>query len=286
MQRSRATVAVIGAGPGGIAATQQCKREGLDDVILVERGQPGGLLYHANLLENFPGLRGATGREAVVELGEILMDYGITIMKADVTNISMAKKGFRTVSAHGPEVISKYLVLATGTGPRKLGIPGEICEPEWRDYTGERVAVVGGGDAAYDYALRLNELGAKVIIFRRNEPRALNALVDEVRLEGIEEICHEITDWQRSHDLYTLRYGENTLSCDMVVTAVGREPALPAMDFVYHGCEFPTGATDVENLYAVGSLVLRGYRHATLAWGMGLAAAMDICGKEMGVRKE
>ncbi len=284
MQRSRATVAVIGAGPSGIAAAQQCIREGIDDVLLVERGKPGGLLYQANRLENFPGLRDMSGREAVVALGEIIQDYDIGLLKGDVSEISKKKNSFEAVTENGI-ISAKYMVLATGTKPRSLGITGERYHPEWRDYTGEKVAVVGGGDAAYDYALRLKELGAHPVILRRGEPKALSVLVDEASDKGIEEICHELTGWELSDNVYSLRYGDNSLSCDIVITAIGREPALPDMQFSYGEVKFPSGSTDIENFYVIGSLVLRGYRHASLAWGMGLAAAMDISVKDRNNQK-
>ncbi len=275
MQRSRATVAVIGAGPSGIAAAQQCRREGIDDVLLVERDRSGGLLSQANRLENFPGLRDMSGREAAVELGEIIKDYKINMLKDDVREILKKKKSFEAVTENGI-ISSKYMVLATGTKPISLGITGERYHPEWRDYTGERVVVVGGGDAAYDYALRLKELGADTTILRRDEPKALSVLVEEAETRGIKEICHELTGLELADDVYSLQYGEDTLSCDLVITAIGREPTLPDMRFSYGEFKFPSGVTDIENFYVIGSLVLRGYRHATLAWGMGLAAAMDV----------
>ncbi len=279
MQKCRTTIAVIGAGPAGIACAQQCVREGVDDVLLIERDRPGGLLYQANRLENFPGLRDMSGREAVEELTDIVSDYSLTVLKGDTVRVSRKKNSFESVLKDGSVVSSTYLVLATGTKPRELGIPDEIYHPEWRDHTDEKVVVIGGGDAAYDYALRIHALGGEVVILQRGEPKALQTLVDEIVRCQIPVLRGELKDWDLGETGYSLSWGGEVIECDTVISAIGREPNLPEMDFSYGDVEFPTGGTDIDGLYAVGSLVLGGYRHASLAWGMGLAAAMDICSK-------
>lgn len=279
MQRRRAEVAIIGAGPAGIAAAQQCVRQGITDVSLMERERPGGLIYHANLLENFPGLRGMSGREAAVELVEMLDDE-IHISACNVTDISMKEGSFVVKAADGPVTISDHVILATGTEPKKLGIPGEIAAPEWRDHSGERSLILGGGDAAYDYALRLHELGADVTILRRSEPKALKVLVDRARAEGIKEVYGEPGDVVSFDGSYNVKVGDKITNYDNVITAIGRVPTYPRVAFEHSEPTFPSGATSVEGFYMVGSLVLGNYRQATLAWGMGLASAMDIAGKK------
>ncbi len=280
MQKRRAEVAIIGAGPAGIACAQQCIRQGIEDVLLIERDRPGGLLYQANRIENFPGLRDMSGREAVEELTDIISDHDLTVLKDEVTEISEKKNSFESVMKDGSVVSSNNLVLATGTKPRGLGIPDEKYHPEWRDHTYETVGVVGGGDAAYDYALRINELGGESVILQRGEPKALQTLIDEVKRQDIRVLNGELKDWEVEERGYKLNFGKEILKCDTVVVAIGREPCVPPMDFSYGDVKFPSGSTDVDRLYLVGSLVLGGYRHASLAWGTGLAAAMDICNKK------
>ena len=280
MQKRQTTVAIIGAGPSGIACAQQCIRQGLEDVVLVESERSGGLLYQANRIENFPGLRDMSGREAVEEITDIIQDHNMEMMKARVSEMSLKKKSFESIMEDGTILSSTYLVLATGTQPKTLNIPGEIYHPEWRDYTQEKVVVIGGGDAAYDYALRINDLGGEVIILQRGEPRALYALQVEVGQRNISVVKGEVSGCESNSDKYLVSHEEGTMECDTVVVAIGREPCIPKLDFHYKEVVFPSGATDVEGFYTTGSLILGGYRHASLAWGTGLATAMDICKKD------
>ncbi len=278
MSESEVKVSVIGAGPAGIAAAQQCIREGIDELVLIEKGKPGGLIHYANRIENFPGFIGKSGKDMAEELEYVITDYGIDLIDREVKSIRREDGSF-TVSDGRRDIYSEYLVLATGTKPKPLGIDGEIYEPTLGDYSERNVVVIGGGDVAYDYALRLKGSGAQVTILRRSEPKALKTLVEEVEAEGIGDINDDLDGWKKTEDGYLLRCKEETLECDMVVAAVGREPVLPEMDFSFSYIKYPMGATDVENLYVIGSLMLGVYRQASLSWGMGIAAGMNIASK-------
>ncbi|MFO7991338.1 MAG: NAD(P)/FAD-dependent oxidoreductase [Thermoplasmata archaeon] len=278
MSESEVKVSVIGAGPAGIAAAQQCIRDGIDDVVLFEKKRPGGLIYYANRIENFPGFIGKTGKTMAEELEYVITDYGIDLLDRGVKSIGREDGSFMIHDGR-KEISSEYLVLATGTKPKPLGIDGEIYEPKLGDYSERNVVVIGGGDVAYDYALRLKDSGAEVTMIRRSEPKALKTLVEEVEAEGIPDIKDDLEGWKKTEEGYLLRCKGTELECDTVITAVGREPSLPEMDFSFSYIKYPMGATDVENLYAVGSLMLGVYRQASLSWGMGIAAGMHIASK-------
>ncbi len=275
MQRRGRKVCVIGAGPAGIATAQQCIREGIEEVSVIEKGKIGGLIAYANRIENLPGFVGSEGRKLVGELEDIVELYDIDIIYGDVDKVRKDSGGFQ-MGYGGGELTSQYVVLATGTAPLSLGFPGEIYEPPWRDYAAERIAIIGGGDVAYDYALRLDRSGAEVVIIRRSEPKALESLVREVRVRGIREIRGEVKRCEEDRDCYLLSCGTEDIESDLVVVAIGRKPSSPVVSPPYSTVEFPTGRTDIENLYAVGSLTLGIYRQTALSWGMGIAAGMEI----------
>lgn len=281
MSGNERKVTVIGAGPAGIAASQQCIREGIDDVLLVEKERIGGLIRQANRIENFPGFVGEDGREMVEDLEKIVSDYEIDVEYGCVDHVKQIDGGFR-LKTGGRSIKTDYSVLATGTKPRSLGFQGEMHHPRWRDHTEEKVVVVGGGDAAYDYSLRINSLGGEVTILRRSEPKALPVLVKEAREKGIEEVEAELTEVEESENGLHLFYEDEVLRADQVITAVGRDPNLPGLTFSLtpEDVKFPTGETDLDRLYVVGSTVLGTYRQTSLCWGMGIAAGMRI-GKKL-----
>ncbi len=277
MPGSYRKVIVVGAGPAGVAACQQCIREGIDDVLLIEKDKIGGLIRQANRIENFPGFVGEDGREMVEELEKIVSDYEIDIEYGDVEKID---EGFR-LKCDGTHRKAECLVLATGTKPKSLDFVGEKYHPEWRDHTGEETVVIGGGDAAYDHSLRIDKLGGEVTVLRRSDPKALPVLVKEARERGIKEEKAEPTEIEKDENGFRIRCEDDVIQADQVITAVGREPNIPSLTFPLdlEDVKFPTGETDIDNLFVIGSTVLGTYRQTSLCWGMGIAAGMKMSKK-------
>lgn len=277
MSGSKRKVIVVGAGPAGIAAAQQCVREDIDNVLVLEKEKIGGLIRQANKIENFPGFVGEDGREIAEELEKIVSKYDIDVEYTEVKNIEKMDEGFR-LKSDDVSIETKYLVLATGTRPRALGFEGEIHHPEWRDYTGDRVVIVGGGDAAYDYSLRVDRLGGEVTILRRSNPKALPILVKKATRRDIEEVEAELREVEKSENGFSIGCEDDVLEADVLITAIGREPKIPDLtfDLELEDSKFPTGKTDIDNLFVVGSTVLGTYRQTSLCWGMGIAAGMDL----------
>jgi len=285
MQRSEAKVAIVGAGPAGIAAAIQCKREGLDAVYLIDKEEPGGLIRFANKVENLPGFDGSDGQKIVNKLEEKIRFWDLETIRVEVEKLCKNKDDFHIITDKNT-LTSKFLVLASGTSPKCLGIDGEIKHPPWRDYSGEKVVIIGGGDAAYDYALRIERFGGNVTILRRGGSCAIDILQKEVKKRDICEVVGELKEWSHSDTRYSLITGEQLLECDTVVTAIGRYPNWVETDFDIGEIKFPNGQNDVPRFYAVGSLVLNGFRQLSLCWGMGIAAGMTISREEKNSKRE
>ncbi|MFQ3294465.1 MAG: thioredoxin reductase (NADPH) [Halobacteriales archaeon] len=281
MQANQADVAIIGGGPAGIATAQQCVREGIEEVVVFEAEAVGGLIRYANEVENWPGFAGDAGPAVVDSLRDVLDQYDIPVRKETITRVEESHECF-TLHVEGENETLKNrletetVVIATGTRPKSLGYPDEIHEPSWRDYDGERVLIIGGGDVAYDYALRIDSLGGAVTLLRRSQPKALESLVDRARNRGIDELVGEVEHCRRNDGGYVLIGPEWTVSGETLVTAIGREPVKPELGFDPGDVTFPAGETDREGCYIVGSVALGKYRQTSLAWGMGIAAGMTI----------
>lgn len=280
MPRSEREVAVVGAGPAGIAAAQQLVREGIDEIVVFEKERVGGLIYQAYKIENFPGFVGREGRYMVEEFEKIVSKYGITVRREGVRSIESIQNSFSLNLDDDIEKAS-ILILATGTKPIKMGFEGENTHPDWRDHSGEKIIIIGGGDAAYDYALRVKRLGGEVMIMRRSAPKALPVLVKRAEEKGVEEINTEPEMIQKCDEEFYIQTEEDEFRADEVITAIGREPRFPELsyDFQPQEVDFPTGETEKEGLFVIGSTVLGTYRQASLSWGMGIAAGMKAAGK-------
>ncbi len=172
-------MAIVGAGFAGIAAALWAKRLGLSFIILEGSNKIGGQLHWIhNLIPDFPAFWG-TGRELLKKLSEQLREFDIApVLNAPISAIDPAKN-----SLYSNERVwrAETIVAATGLSRRKLGIPGEStlrgisytysgC-PEL--FEGSSVAVIGGGDGAFENALMMSEKCPEVHLFFRGEkPRA------------------------------------------------------------------------------------------------------------------
>ncbi len=194
----RSDVLIIGGGPAGLTAAIYTGRAGLSTRVL-EAASPGGWAAMTDRIENYPGTGPVQGADLTARMLEQAQSFGAVIVPADATAVAATAEGF-TVSAGGASFDSRALVLAVGTGYRKLGVPGEeeltgrgvsycaTCDGPL--YKGLEVAVVGGGDSALQEALFLTRFASRVhLIHRRDEFRAVRALADRVRAHpGI--ACH------------------------------------------------------------------------------------------------
>jgi thioredoxin reductase len=283
-------VVIIGAGPAGIMAAIQLKRSGISPVLL-EKEQVGGLLLNANLVENYPGFpEGVTGEEFVKLMVRHLEYTGIEVEFGEVKTLSYGSELFLIGEGNGT-LSARRVVVASGT---RAIIPDDIpfspsllgCKifSEVKDVplsNGCKVAVVGGGDCAFDYALNLVSKGCEVSILHRGDrPKALKLLVDRVEkwfdadyIPGV--VIKEISKGETGLRLHIVKNVERILEVDFLLLAVGREPQ---DSFLSHEIrEDLESGREIEGLYFAGD-VRRGFmRQSGIAVGDGLMAAMDIC---------
>jgi len=178
---------VLGGGPAGIAAAIWLKKLGVDVVLLEQAGALGGL-QRRSPYENLwiPGVQGKTGQDVARALADHAAAVGVEA-RLDHAAPVQAGEIYRTGDVEAP-----FVVVATGSMPRAgrfkaaanvaIG-PGEPMEA--LDVLGERVAILGGGDNAFDQARFVRDRGGQVTVFSRGEPRAqkgLRSLIADVRV--------------------------------------------------------------------------------------------------------
>ena len=187
-------VVIIGAGPAGLAAALYAARAMRSVLVLESQLLPGGQIQTTGDVEDYPGIIHTTGPELSIMMQTHAEHFGAKVeFGQEVVSVDFepAVKSVNTKSVYGEEHTfkSRTVIVATGAAPRTLGIPGEaelrgrgvsycaVCDgPFFRD---RHVAVVGGGDAAFDEGLYLTKYASKVtIIHRRDSFRAQKLLVD------------------------------------------------------------------------------------------------------------
>ena len=173
---------IIGGGPAELAAGLYAARAKID-VLMLERAMPGGLAANTEFIENYPGFaEGIDGAALTAQMEAQARRFGLEIISADVTGLAFQDVKF-AVKADEEEFFSHCVILATGSQPQMLGVPGEeklrgrgvsycaTCDGAF--FRGKEVAVIGGGDAAVGEAVFLTRFARGVnIIHRRGELRA------------------------------------------------------------------------------------------------------------------
>jgi thioredoxin reductase len=282
-------VAVIGAGPAGVAAAVQLKRQGRSPLLL-ERGEIGGLLRSAHLVENYPGFPdGSPGPDLARTFALCLDRWGVRAVREDVIRLDREADGFE-IETGATKHRSRAVIVASGTKPRRIEFSG--ASPEivdrihdeihaLRGVQGRRIAIAGGGDAAFDYALSLCEFNRVTILLRGNRIRALELLRDRALARTNIECFKltEITGISRSAS------GALILSCsssnggielrvDALLLSLGRDPRL---DFVSERVRTEAEGTEGNGrLHLVGDVRNGRFRQTAIAVGDGIRAAMHV----------
>ena len=185
--------AITGGGPAGLTAGLYATRGGLKDVVMFEKGMPGGQITGSSEIENYPGVaHEVTGMELMEPWPEQCMRFGMKHRMEQVDSISKRDDGVFEIVLQSKEVVeSKTVIVCTGSTPKRAGINGEdklfgkgvstcaTCDGFF--YKGKEVAVLGGGDTALEEALYLANICSKVhLIHRRDTFRASPATVERV----------------------------------------------------------------------------------------------------------
>lgn len=195
-------VVIIGAGPGGMTAALYAGRAGLKTVIF-EKSAAGGQMAYTNEIENFPGFEKTSGFELATLLENQIKKFNVEYINEEVKTIKKENNKFE-IETSNSKYICNSAILALGASPRTLGLDSEkrlrgsgvsycaTCDGNF--YRGTDVAVIGGGNTAFEDALFLANICRKVyIVHRRDEFRAEKVLQDRVeKAENIEVITNSV----------------------------------------------------------------------------------------------
>ena len=167
-------VAVVGAGPAGLAAAVYASSEGLSTLV-VERESIGGQAGTTSLIRNYLGFpRGVSGADLAQRAYQQAWVFGTELLLVrEVTAVREESGGHVLTVSGGGEVKAKTVVLAMGVSYRTIETPGledlvgagvyyGAATSEARGLAGGHVFVVGGGNSAGQAAVHLAHAGAEV----------------------------------------------------------------------------------------------------------------------------
>jgi len=288
---------IIGGGPAGMTAAIYAARQKAK-AVLITREFGGQMATKDVEIENYPGLGSVSAAELIARFRDHLKKLDVEVKIGEVKKLEKTDGSFR-VSTASERIQARAVIIATGAAPRTLGIPGEkeflgrgvsycvTCDGPL--FSRRNVAVVGGGNAAFEAAVFLAKFAAKIFILERGGRVAADRANQEAAQKtGKVEI---ITDAR------ALRVeGDNFVKNIVYANAAGAEVSLPVEGvFVKAGNEPVSAFTDslvelndrneikfnhenrrtkTPGLFAAGDVSDIKYKQIVVAAGEGAKAAM------------
>lgn len=188
---------IIGGGPAGLTAGLYAARANMN-VVLFEAKDTGGEILNTDLIEDYPGFESVTGAELAQKMADHARKFGLRIETYTPVKAVRQEGDRKIVELADGTVHTAYAVIVTvGGEPTKLGVPGEaefhgkgvsycaVCDGAF--FKGADLAVIGGGDSAFQEGLFLTRFAKTLtLVHRRNEYRAQAILQD--RLLGMDKV--------------------------------------------------------------------------------------------------
>ena len=191
---------IIGGGPAGLTAGLYAARANMR-AILLDSKDVGGEILNTELIEDYPGFESVTGSELAQKMAEHALKFGLKIETYKPVKEIRSEGDQKIVKLEDGTELSAYAVIVTvGGEPTKLGVVGEkeyhgrgvsycaVCDGAF--FKGADLAVIGGGDSAFQEGLFLTRFANKLyVVHRRNDFRAQAILQDRLlKMDKVEPI--------------------------------------------------------------------------------------------------
>ena len=302
-------LAIIGGGPAGLSAGLYATRGGLKNVVMFEKGMPGGQITSSSEIENYPGSPEIlSGLDFMASWPEQCMRFGLKHAMEEVTRVSKNSDGtFNIALSGGKQESAKSVIVCTGATPKRANFEGEAeffgrgvstcatCDGFF--YKNKEVVALGGGDTALEEALYLSHICSKVyLVHRRDTYRAAPSTIEHMKhAENIEEVTNVMVE-----EVYGDMMGVQGLKVKHRETGEIRDLPTPGV-FVFVGrdvlnaplkqedgtylCDLNEAGevivdlrmrTSVKGLYAAGDIRIDAPKQVVCAAGDGATAAVNI----------
>ncbi|HJM68992.1 MAG TPA: FAD-dependent oxidoreductase, partial [Candidatus Babeliales bacterium] len=267
-----------------------------------EGSQPGGQLTTTSFIENWPSRAKIMGPELMDKMRKQVVEQDVTFLHDDVVSIDLNSWPYRIQTSDGTYLNALTLIVATGSQPLLLNVPGEkefwskgvstcaVCDAAF--YKDKKVIVVGGGDSAVEQALQLAVYASDVqVMVRKDKMRASQAMQEElqkiptVTVNYNKQVKKVVGNDERVTHVQLYDSEDKTtieLPIDGIFLAIGSKPntkflngQLAVNEGGYIEVDGHSQKTSVPGVFAAGDVEDAVYKQAIVASGEGCKAAMD-----------
>ena len=297
---SNVDVAILGAGPGGLTAGLYLCQARIN-TVLVDIALPGGNVSTTHMVSNYPGfIEPQPGYMLSHNMSEQTKRCGTTYKVAvDVTHIDLQKK--EIVIDSQETIRAKRIIIATGTSPNRIGIPGELefkgngisycatCDAKY--FVDKEVVVIGGGNSAIEEADFISKFASKITIVHQFDQLQANKTAQEKAFENPKisfMLSHEPRAFKKDGDKMVVEVEDlktkekKTLISDGIFVFIGQKPNLEMFGGELKLDQWGYIKTDedmrtnIDGIFAVGDVGSKKYRQITTAIADGTIAAIAI----------
>lgn len=300
-----ADLMILGSGPAGYTAAIYAARANLKPVLITGLSQ-GGQLMSTTMVDNWPAdSQGVLGPDLMARFENHAKRFGTEIIFDEITSVDFKQTPF-VLKSDSEEYTCRALIIATGASARYLGLESEkefmgrgvsacaTCDGFF--YKNEKVAVVGGGNAALEEALYLANIAQKVtLIHRRDTFRAEKIMVDKLNekvKEGKIELALNAQVLEILGDengvkalKITTSEGQKQIEVAGVFVAIGHTPNTKLFEGQLQlekgyiqtqgGKNGNATATNIAGVFAAGDVQDSHYQQACTSAASGCMAALD-----------
>ncbi len=293
-------VAILGAGPGGLTAGLYLCQARIN-TTLIDIALPGGNVSTTHMVSNYPGfIDPQPGYLLSHNMSEQTKKCGTSYKVAvDVTKVDLEKK--EIVIDELETIRAKKIIIATGTSPNRIGIPGEMeykgngisycatCDAKY--FVDKEVVVIGGGNSAIEEAEFIAKFASKITIVHQFDKLQANKIAQEKAFANPKisfMLEHEPRAFKKSGDKMVVEVEDlktkelKTLTTDGIFVFIGLKPNLELFKNKLELDQWGYIKTDedkrtnIDDVYAVGDVTSKKYRQITTAIADGTIAAISI----------
>jgi thioredoxin reductase (NADPH) len=301
-------VLILGSGPAGYAAAVYAARANLKPRLITGIEQ-GGQLMTTTDVDNWPGdIEGLQGPDLMERMLKHAARFDTDVVFDHINKAELSERPLRLTGDSGVYTCDA-LIIATGAKAKYLGLESEeaykgkgvsacaTCDGFF--FKNQKVAVIGGGNTAFEEALYLSNIASEVTLVHRREGfRAEAIIIDRVmertgdggniKLElnyVVDEILGDDSGVNGLRIKETKGSGTKDLDVQGVFIAIGHTPNTELfagqlkMENNYiitnAGCNGDVTATSIPGVFAAGDVQDHVYRQAVTSAGSGCMAALD-----------